>query len=156
MRARADRKIVVQKAVRRASVPPAECIRRWVGRALGEAPRGEVTVRVVGEPESARLNERYRRGRGAADVLAFAYADSAHSEAERPLGDLVICAAAVEREAAGRGKSVEAHWAHISVHGALHLLGYGHDDDEQARAMEDKERELLAALGFADPYAVES
>ena len=62
----------------------------------------------------------------------------------------------MEREAAGRGKSVEAHWAHISVHGALHLLGYGHDDDEQARVMEDKERELLAALGFADPYAVES
>ena len=115
--------IVVQKAVRGDSVPSAARIRHWVGRALGEAPPGEVTVRVVDEAEGARLNERYRRGRGATDVLAFAYGDPACVEAERAFGDLVICAAVVEREAARRGKSLEAHWAHIAVHGGLHTAG---------------------------------
>ena len=162
--------IVVQKAVRGASVPSAADIRRWVGRALGQAPPGEVTVRVVDEAESAHLNERYRRGCGATDVLAFAYGDPASTyadptghgdnpapaEEERAFGDLVICAAVVEREAARRGKSLEAHWAHIAVHGALHLLGYDHDEAEQARVMEGRERELLEAMGFEDPYAEES
>ena len=148
-----SRHIVVQTVVRSDSVPSAARIRRWVGRALGGAPPGEVTVRVVDEAESARLNERYRQGRGATDVLAFAYGDPACAETERSFGDLVICAAVVQREAADQGKSLEAHWAHISVHGALHLLGYDHDDAGQARIMEDKERELLEALGYADPYA---
>ena len=179
MGAKPDRDIVVQKAVRGASVPSAANIRRWVGRALGEAPSGEVTVRVVDEAESAHLNARYRRGRGATDVLAFAYGDPSGTDAdpagpapdadpagpggnpdlaneERPFGDLVICAAVVEREAARRGKSLEAHWAHIAVHGALHLLGYDHDEAEQARIMEGRERELLESMGFGDPSADES
>ena len=176
MEAKADREIVVQKAVRGASVPSAASIRRWVGRALGEAPPGEVTVRVVDEAESAHLNERYRRGSGATDVLAFAYGDPACTGAgpdgpdadpaglgvnfdladeERAFGDLVICAAVVEREAARRGKPLEAHWAHIAVHGALHLLGYDHEEAEQARVMEGRERELLEAMGFGDPWADE-
>ncbi|MYF71228.1 MAG: rRNA maturation RNase YbeY [Proteobacteria bacterium] len=176
MEAKADREIVVQKAVRGASVPSAASIRRWVGRALGEAPPGEVTVRVVDEAESAHLNERYRRGSGATDVLAFAYGDPSGVDAdphgpdadpedpggnsdladeERAFGDLVICAAVVEREAARRGKPLEAHWAHIAVHGALHLLGYDHEEAEQARVMEGRERELLEAMGFGDPWADE-
>ena len=191
MEAKVDREIVVQKAVRSDSVPSAASIRRWVGRALGEAPPGEVTVRVVDEAESAHLNEGYRRGSGATDVLAFAYGDPSCTDAgtdgpdagtdgpdsgtdgpdadpagpggnpdladeERVFGDLVICAAVVEREAARRGKSLEAHWAHIAVHGALHLLGYDHAEAEQARVMEGRERELLEAMGFDDPYAEES
>ena len=198
MGVKSDRDIVVQKAVRSASVPSAASIRRWVGRALGEAPPGEVTVRVVDEAESARLNERYRQGCGATDVLAFAYeepanpvvgptgsaADPAASDAdrassatgsaganaysddvegsrdqvgdERAFGDLVICAAVVEREAARSGTPLEAHWAHIAVHGALHLLGYDHEEAEQARVMRGRERELLGAMGFDDPYAEES
>ena len=179
MGAKPDRKIVVQKAVRSASVPSADNIRRWVGRALGEAPPGEVTVRVVNEAEGAHLNERYRRGCGATDVLAFAYRDPSGTDAdpagpdpdaypagpggnpdladeERVFGDLVICAAVVEREAARRGKPLEAHWAHIAVHGALHLLGYDHAVAEQARVMEGRERQLLEAMGFDDPYAEES
>lgn len=170
MEAKPGRDIVVQKAVRSASVPSAAKIRRWVGRALGEAPPGEVTVRVVDEAESAHLNERYRRGCGATDVLAFAYGDPAGADAdpagrggspdladeERVFGDLVICAAVVEREAARRGKPLEAHWAHIAVHGALHLLGHDHDEAEQARVMEGRERELLEAMGFGDPWADES
>ena len=162
----------MQKAVRGGSVPSAARIREWVGRALNDAdaPPGEVTVRVVDETESARLNERYRRGCGATDVLAFAYGDPAGADADsaghgrspdladedRAFGDLVICAAVVEREAARRGKPLEAHWAHIAVHGALHLLGYDHEEAEQARVMEGRERELLEAMGFGDPWADES
>ena len=122
MGAKPDREIVVQNAVRSASVPSAANIRRWVGRALGEAQPGEVTVRVVDEAESAHLNERYRRGCGATDVLAFAYGDPTSTDTdppgtranpagcggkpdladeERAFGDLVICAAVVERELAG-------------------------------------------------------
>ena len=202
MEAKPDREIVVQKAMRNASVPSAANIRRWVGRALGDAPPGEVTVRVVDEAESAHLNERYRRGSGATDVLAFAYVDPADADAdpagtdehpagtdehpagadgnpagadgdsdgpdahpggnpdladeERAFGDLVICAAVVEREAARRGKSLEAHWAHVAVHGALHLVGYDHEEAEQARVMAGRERELLEAMGFDDPWADES
>lgn len=170
MGAKPDREIVVQKAVRSESVPSAANIRRWVGRALGEAPPGEVTVRVVDEAESAHLNERYRRGCGATDVLAFAYGNPAGAdvdpagcggnpdlaEEEKTFGDLVICAAVVEREASRRGRPLEAHWAHIAVHGALHLLGYDHKEAEQARVMEGRERELLEAMGFDDPYAEES
>ncbi len=177
MGAKPDREIVVQKAVRSDAVPSAACIGHWVGRALVEAPAGEVTVRVVDEAEMARLNERYRGSRGATDVLAFAYADSdfartiptgadAHpssyggnpeiAAAERAFGDLVICAAVVEREAARRGKPLQAHWAHIAVHGALHLLGYDHEEAEQARVMEGRERELLETMGFGDPYAEET
>ena len=110
-------------------------------------------------------------------MLAFAYGDGAGAGAGpagvdadpaghggmldsvgegRAFGDLVICAAVVEREARNRGKPLEAHWAHIAIHGALHLLGYDHHDTEDARVMEGRERELLEALGFGDPYAVES
>ena len=173
----ADGGIVVQKAVRGGSVPAAALIRRWVGRALNGVPPGEVTVRVVDEAEIAHLNERYRGDCGVTDVLAFAYGDAACVDAEptdadadpagcggrpdladeeRAFGDLVICAAVVEREAARRGKSLEAHWAHIAVHGALHLLGYDHEEAEQARVMESRERELLEGMGFDDPHAGES
>ena len=186
-----DGGVVVQKAVRGGSVPAATLIRRWVRRALNGAAPGEVTVRVVDEAEIAHLNERYRGGCGATDVLAFAYGDPAGddadsigadagsavagadpvsvdadfaghggnpdvADAERAFGDLVICAAVVEREARNRGKPLEAHWAHIAIHGALHLLGYDHGDAEQARVMEGRERELMEALGFGDPHAVES
>ncbi len=181
MRAVTGRGIVVQRVVRGDSVPSAARIRHWVSRALGGSVPGEVTVRVVDEAESARLNEQYRRGSGATDVLAFAYADSisvgagldgadvdlsrtdadsafagaepVFAGAEQAFGDLVICAAVVEREAARRGLALEAHWAHICVHGALHLMGHDHEDDEQARVMEGRERELLEAMGFANPHA---
>ena len=151
----ADGEIVVQAAVRSDTVPPAARLRHWVGQALGAGPHGEVTVRVVGETESAMLNEQYRRGRGATNVLAFAYGEPPCTDAERSFGDLVICAAVVEREASWQGKPLEAHWAHIAVHGALHLLGYDHEDPAQARVMEGRERELLEELGFGDPYAAE-
>ena len=120
---------------------------------------GELTIRVVGEAESAELNERYRHKRGPTNVLAFPSeplpAEGAEDEL-LPLGDLVICAPVVAREAAEQGKTLEAHWAHIVIHGALHLVGYDHETDAEAGEMEGRERELLAALGIADPYAAEA
>jgi probable rRNA maturation factor len=94
-------------------------------------------------------------------VLAFpaeraARADDAPSRAGAdllPLGDLVICAPVVAREAGGQGKALEAHWAHMVIHGALHLIGYDHETEQGAAVMERRERELLAKLGFSDPYA---
>ena len=146
--------VIVQNAAPSASVPRPERIEGWIRHALGTRA-GELTVRVVGESEGASLNERFRHASGATNVLAFAH-DGAVAEraGERPpLGDLVICAPVLEREAADQGKPLEAHWAHIAIHGTLHLLGYDHERAADARAMEARERELLAGLGFGDPYA---
>jgi len=122
---------------------------------LGERACGELTVRVVGESEATRLNERYRHGQGATNVLAFQSGDMLPATADDPppLGDLVICAPVLEREAADQQKPLEDHWAHIAIHGALHLLGYDHQTREDAEVMEAKEIELLQGLGIGDPYA---
>ena len=122
---------------------------------MGEGSGGELTVRIVGETEGADLNRRFRNGTGATNVLAFRYAEAGSERPGEALGpgDLVICAPVLAREAAEQGKPLEAHWAHIAIHGALHLVGYAHESDEDARVMEARERELLAALGFDDPYA---
>ncbi|HSG64362.1 MAG TPA: rRNA maturation RNase YbeY [Gammaproteobacteria bacterium] len=129
----------------------------WVRRSLEGEASGELTIRIVDEAESAELNHRYRGKKGATNVLSFVGTEpsSTPAEHERLLGDLVVCAPVVVREAAAQGKSVEAHWAHIVLHGALHLLGYDHESDAGAEVMERREKELLAVLGFPDPYADE-
>jgi len=136
------------------SVPSAETLKTWVRCALGNDLRGALTVRIVDEPESADLNERYRHVQGATNVLAFPVDESVLPPMnELPsAGDLVICAPVLEQEACVQGKSLQAHWAHISIHGALHMLGFGHDRDEAAQVMEAREIELLESLGFGDPY----
>ena len=149
--------IIVQNVASCAAVPHTEQIQHWIRHALGANRAGELTVRVVGEAEGASLNAQFRHGSGATNVLAFSHDDtSPGGPAESSLGDLVICAPVLEREATAQGKTLEAHWAHISIHGALHLLGYDHENAEDARIMEARERELLGALGFDDPYGVET
>jgi probable rRNA maturation factor len=151
-------RIALQRAVRPAWLPDGGSIRAWAATALGSVRAGEMTVRIVGDAESAALNERYRGRSGATNVLAFpsgAAATLPDGELE-PLGDLVICAPLVEREAAEQGKAVEAHFAHLVVHGTLHLVGFDHDEEAAARAMESRERDVLASFGFADPYADEA
>jgi probable rRNA maturation factor len=137
-------KLTVQRASRASHIPSDAALRRWA-RACAAA--GTVTVRYVAELESRRLNRRFRGRDYATNVLSFPYAS-------RPLeGDLVICAPVVAREAREQGKDVRAHHAHMLVHGLLHLAGYDHERSaRQAARMESRERRILAALGFPDPY----
>jgi probable rRNA maturation factor len=129
-------------------------MRAWVAAALDGAD-GEVVVRIVTTAESAELNARYRGRNGATNVLSFAAGEALElPDGElKPLGDLVVCAEVVAREAREQHKTYDAHWAHLLIHGALHLLGLDHVTESQTRRMETRERELLAELGFPDPYA---
>ena len=125
--------------------------RRWVAKWLRAALQGtaEITVRVVGEEEARALNLAYRQRDYATNVLTFDY-----QREPQVVADLVLCAPVVEREAGEQGKSLQHHYAHLLVHGALHAQGWDHEGDEAAAlAMEQREREILEALGISDPYA---
>jgi probable rRNA maturation factor len=124
---------------------PRHKVARWIRAAL-EVP-GEITVRVVGAEEGRRLNRDYRQKDHATNVLTFDY-----SAEPVVVADLVLCAPVLQREAHELGIPLEAHYAHLLVHGALHAQGFDHEADAEARAMEARETELLQALGFADPY----
>ena len=125
---------------------PRHKVARWMRAAL-EAP-AEIAVRIVDAEEGQALNRDYRGKDYATNVLTFDYA-------REPLvhADLVLCAPVVEREAREAGKTLEAHYAHLLVHGTLHAQGYDHEKARDAKVMERRETEILAALGFADPYA---
>ncbi len=133
---------------------PAEAdIQCWVEAALHHEQRDntELTVRIVDEAESEALNSRYRDKDYPTNVLSFAY-DIPDEVEMNLLGDLVICAPVVQREAQEQGKTEQAHWAHMIVHGVLHLLGFDHLNDSDAQDMERHEIAILAELGFPDPY----
>ena len=134
---------------------PAEAdFRRWCELALRQrSGDSELTIRLVDEDEGRELNRTWRHKDYATNVLSFP-ADVPDEFLDIPLlGDLVICVPVVEREATEQGKAPEAHWAHLVIHGCLHLLGYDHIDDAEAEEMESLERDLLAELGYPDPYA---
>lgn len=135
--------------------PDDESFRRWVEAPLaGFGKPVELVIRLVDEAESRQLNHSYRGKDRPTNVLSFPF--EAPPEVPSPLlGDLVICAPVVAREALEQGKSPQAHWAHMVIHGLLHLLGYDHETDEEAQLMESRERELLARLHFPDPYTEE-
>ena len=140
----------VQYAGNKDGLPLRAQIRAWVRAALDVdgARGGQITVRLVDAEEGLQLNRDYRGKDYATNVLSFPY------DVEPVVcGDLVLCAPVVAREAAEQSKSLTAHYAHLIVHGLLHLQGYDHETGErQARQMEDRERTILAALGFTDPY----
>ncbi|WP_217476193.1 rRNA maturation RNase YbeY [Stutzerimonas stutzeri] len=138
------------------AVPSETDLHRWCELALRQRTAdSELTIRLVDEAEGRELNRTWRQKDYATNVLSFP-ADVPDDLLDIPLlGDLVICVPVVEREAAEQGKPVHAHWAHLVIHGCLHLLGYDHIDDEEAEEMEGLERQLLAELGHADPYATE-
>lgn len=164
-----DIELDLQNTVSGAVLPAAAQCRRWIAAALqgaadavtsgtrraaaGPVPVDgvQLTLRIVDEAESAQLNSRYRHRSGATNVLSFPFAEPALL-APPLLGDIVICAALVSREAARQGKEETAHWAHLVVHGVLHLLGFDHETDADAAAMEGVETAVLRTLGFADPY----
>ena len=136
----------VQYACNREGVPLRADFVRWPRAAL--VGGGEVAIRLVDADEGQELNKEYRGKDYATNVLSFPY------ETEPVvMGDLVICPSVVAREAAEQNKALAAHYAHLTVHGMLHLQGWDHDDDKEAEVMENKETEILAALGYADPYA---
>ncbi|GIU47233.1 rRNA maturation RNase YbeY [Shewanella algidipiscicola] len=124
----------------------------WVRLALGNTmAEAEMTIRLVDIEESQRLNHSYRGKDKPTNVLSFPF--EAPPEVELPLlGDLVICVPVVEAEAKQQDKALEAHWAHMVVHGCLHLLGYDHIDDSEAEEMESLETQLIESLGFPNPY----
>lgn len=134
-------------------LPAASEFRRWAEAALAGADyqkEAELTLRIVNEAESTALNDAYRHKQGPTNVLSFPF--EAPPEIDSTLlGDIVICAPVVLREAVVQGKTPEAHWAHLVAHGVLHLLGYDHDE-AQAEAMESLEIRILAGLGYPDPY----
>jgi len=131
-------------------------IQHWVAAALqGRRDAAEMTIRIVDEAESAELNQTYRHKQGATNVLSFPFETPADVPVDL-LGDLVICAAVVERQATEQCKTSEAHWAHMVVHGSLHLLGYDHIDAEEAEAMEALEISILESMGFSNPYEEET
>lgn len=128
---------------------------RWLSTALeAHLPQAEVTIRIVDEAESHQLNLDYRGKDAPTNVLSFPFEAPPEIELDL-LGDLVICRQVVEKEAKEQNKLLLAHWAHMVVHGALHLLGYDHIEDEEAQEMEQLETQLLHHLGFSDPYAIE-
>ncbi len=126
---------------------------RWAGAALtGRAVSAGLVIRLVDEAESRELNRRYRGKDRPTNVLSFPFEAPPGVPSEH-LGDLVICVPVVRREAREQGKPEAAHWAHLTVHGVLHLLGCDHQDEVEAREMEALETRILAGLGYGDPYA---
>jgi probable rRNA maturation factor len=154
-----DLDIDLQIACAEAGLPSAEEINAWVAQALhscgyqgdAEMPT-ELTLRIVNTDESQQLNNTYRGKDKPTNVLSFPF-DGPEEIPLALLGDLVICAPVVKHEACEQHKTEQAHWAHMVVHGTLHLLGYDHIESKQAEQMETLEVQILDSLGFADPYA---
>jgi probable rRNA maturation factor len=146
-------------AARRPWVPGRAPFKRWAEASLsgcartgGRSPAVYVlSVRVVGTARSRSLNARYRRKDRPTNVLSFSGAGSS-PDGLHYLGELVICAPVVAREARSQGKTPESHWAHLTVHGVLHLLGFDHERSAEARKMESTEVQILDRLGISDPY----
>jgi probable rRNA maturation factor len=160
--------VTVQVASSRRGVPHARSLNRWAQAACAAfLPRNEqklaLTIRVVGAAESRRLNRTWRAKDKPTNVLSFPAAPLAPGKNGVPsrfpakefseLGDLAICAPVVAREAKEQGKPAQAHWAHMVVHGVLHLLGFDHENDRDAAVMEAREVKILAQFGYDNPYA---
>lgn len=144
--------IVDVQQVVEADVPTEQQFHLWASTALAEiAEDCELSIRLVSEAESAELNSTYRGKDTPTNVLSFPF-ESPIPLTPRLLGDLVLCVAVVEREATEQNKTVEAHWAHLLVHGCLHLLGYDHLEDDEAEQMEALEVQILQQLGIENPY----
>jgi probable rRNA maturation factor len=132
-------------------LPDRQDFKTWVDAALMQNFESlEQTIRVVGEAESRALNSRYRQKDTSTNILSFK-SENEYLDYDC-LGDLVICAPIVEQEANHQGKSIAAHWAHMVVHGMLHLQGYDHQNEADADKMESQETKILATLGYTNPY----
>jgi probable rRNA maturation factor len=137
----------VQYATEMTELPSAAQFKRWARNTL--RVDSEITLRIVDEAEGRVLNKTYRGKDYATNVLTFPLAEEPHL-----MGDIIICAPVVAKEAAEQGKPLEAHYAHLTVHGVLHVHGYDHEIEEQADLMESIETETITKLGYANPYLV--
>jgi len=140
---RSKNKVFIQYAVPRHGVPSAAALRKW---ALA-VPNSKLTLRIVGEGEGRRLNRTFRKKNHATNVLTFSY--------DKVRGDVVLCHPVIRREARAQGKSLAAHYAHLVVHGCLHLRGYDHEKKQDAARMEAREIAILRRAGIGNPYTVE-
>lgn len=142
----------VQRSAAAAELPSDADFRRWVAAALqGRRREAEVVIRIVDAEEGRQLNATWRGRDRPTNVLSFP-SDLPPELGLSLLGDLLLCAPVVAAEAREQGKSLDQHYAHLTVHGVLHLLGFDHETDDEARQMEAEEQRLLAALGIPDPY----
>ena len=146
----------LQYAVPKQGLPGDEDFLRWAQAALqGYEADAELSIRLVDAAESRELNRTYRGKDKPTNVLSFPFEAPPGMDDFPLLGDLAICAAVVAEEAAEQGKPQAAHWAHMTVHGVLHLLGHDHQDDDEAERMESLEIEILAGLGYDNPYRID-
>ena len=149
-------KVDLQIAVKNIFYPKKKDFVLWVNSVCnsvceGADVRGEVCIRIVTSNEIQALNKTYRNKNNATNVLSFNY-ESYKEEKKSLIGDIAICAEVVNSEAIDKKISPQAHWAHIVIHGVLHLFGYDHENEAQANIMEQKEAAILHSLGFSDPY----
>jgi probable rRNA maturation factor len=140
-------KLTLQIATDASNLPTASQFRKWAKASIRVDT--EVTIRIVDKAEGRALNHSYRAKDYATNVLTFPLTEEPHL-----LGDIIICASVVSTEAAAQNKSLEAHYAHLTVHGILHLHGYDHETDAQAELMEGLETAIMTKLGYADPYLI--
>ena len=150
---KAGLQIEIQRGEGIGSVPDDEEFERWVdaARHVVTKKNAALCIRIADDKEITELNRKFRHGIGLTNVLSFPY-ELSDEAGVCLLGDIVICASVVRREAEEQHKAVSAHWAHMVLHGILHLLGHDHQNSAESEVMEGMEAELLNQLGFADPY----
>ncbi|MEN9450460.1 MAG: endoribonuclease YbeY [Pseudomonadota bacterium] len=145
-------KITIQSLASNSFIPSRYFLQRWVNKALvKQVGSNEVNIRLVSKKESAELNSTYRHKKGPTNILSFPF-EPPPGVSSAFLGDLVICAALVNQQAKQQTKTRLAHWAHLVIHGCLHLVGYDHIHDKDAIKMEAVEIQLLEDLGYENPY----
>lgn len=145
-------RITLQNLTRSKKIPSSYYFRRWVNLALAKQKKtAEINIRIVDQAESAELNKTFRHKNGSTNILSFPF-ETPPGITSPLLGDLIICAPVMIKEAAEQKKLLLTHWAHITIHGTLHLLGYDHIKDKDAQVMENLEIKLLQQLGYPNPY----
>jgi len=153
---KADYQVLVQRAVRKVNAPASAQLKKWaISALLGRMPSAELTIRLVGIKEMTHLNSTYRHKNGPTNILSFPFDEPHETDSTMPLlGDLVICAEVVNQEALDQNKLAAAHWAHMVIHGTLHLLGYDHENEADALKMEAEEIGILDTLEIPNPYHI--